>query len=226
MASTSAPHSSSLAPASPRATGHLFARIGSLVSILPLGLWTVNHLWDNLAAFSGARAWEAAVTQHPNPVAHLFTLILVLLPLVLHTGWGFVRLFSFRPNNVRYNNYDNFKYVIQRLTAVGAAGFIGAHLWLAMLQPRLVQGHAETFADIAQHMRFHLPTLVVYVLGTLAVSYHLANGISSFAWTWGLVSGRKSFRRFDRISIVAFIILLGMSWAALYALYRAGGAAA
>ena len=64
----------------------------------------------------------------------------------------------------------------------------GAHLWLAMLQPRLVEGHAETFADLAEHMHFHAPTLVVYVLGILGVAYHLANGLQTFCMGWGIVS--------------------------------------
>ena len=34
-------------------------------------------------------------------------------------------------------------------------------------------------------MAHHTPTLVVYILGILAVSYHLANGIQTFAMGQG-----------------------------------------
>ena len=208
--------------ASPSTRPLMWARLGSLVSILPLGIWTVNHLWDNLAAFRGAQAWQQEVTEHPHWFAHALTLVLVFAPLLIHTVWGVQRLISFRPNNRRYPTFANLKYIVQRVAAVGVLAFLGAHIWLALLQPRLLEGHAEPFADIASEMRYHLPTLIVYVLGTLGVAYHLANGLSTFAWQWGLVSGRRSLQRFDWVAIALFAVLLVMSWGAIYALWRAG----
>src|SRR4051794_12056986 len=109
----------------------IWTRLGSLLAILPLGVWTVNHLWDNLSAFSGKTAWEAAVEEHPHPVAHWLTLVVVLLPLLLHTAWGIGRLRSSGVNVTRYSTYGNLKYVLQRFTAVATLFFLGAHLWLA-----------------------------------------------------------------------------------------------
>jgi succinate dehydrogenase / fumarate reductase, cytochrome b subunit len=210
--------------AAPESGALLWARLGSLLSILPLGVWTVNHLWDNLAAFSGAEQWQSAVTEHPHWFSHLLTLLIVFAPLLIHTVWGVQRLRSFRPNNVRYPLFANLKYLVQRVAAIGVLFFLGAHIWLAMLRPRLLEGHAEPFAGIASEMRFHLPTLIVYVLGTLGVAYHLANGLSTFAWQWGIVSGRRSLQRFDWLAMAAFVVLLVMSWGAIYALWNAGEA--
>jgi len=210
--------------AAPRGTSSSFiwTRLGSILSILPLGLWTLNHLWDNLSAFSGKRAWEAAVEDHPHPVAHALTLLVVLGPLVLHTAWGTARLLSSKPNVTRYLMYGNLKYVLQRLTAIGAFLFIGAHLWLAMIQPRLFEGGPEPFEEIAREMRFHGPTLWVYLLGTMGVAFHLGNGLTSFSWTWGLVSGRRSLQRVDRLAVFTFLVLLAFAWGAIWALYQAG----
>lgn len=200
----------------------LWARAASILSILPLGVWTVNHLWDNLSAFSGGAAWEAAVTHHPHPYGRILTWIIVFAPLLIHTIWGVQRLFSFKPNNTRYGYFANIKYIVQRLAAVGVFFFLGAHIYLAMIRPRVLLGHPEQFTEIAAEMHWHTPTLLVYLLGTLGVAYHLANGLSSFAWQWGMVSGRRSLQRFDIVSIVAFFILLSMSWGAIYALWAAG----
>src|SRR6516162_2129319 len=200
----------------------VWTRLGSFLSVVPLGVWTVNHLWKNLAAFRGADAWERSVTQYAHPVAEAATLIVVLVPLLIHTLWGIQRLFTFRPDNIAYSYYDNLKYLLQRLAAVGALLFIGAHLWLALLYPRLVQGRPEPFSDIAYEMRFHTPTLVVYLLGTLAVSYHLANGLFGFAWTWGIAEGRRSFRRINVLATITFVVLMCFSWGAIYALWSAG----
>src|SRR5215472_372666 len=200
----------------------VWARLGSFLSIFPLGVWTVNHLWKNLAAFRGADAWERSVTEYAHPVAEVTTLIVVLVALLIHTLWGIQRLFSFRPDNLAYSYFENLKYTLQRLAAIGVLLFLGAHLWLAMLHPRLVQGHPEPFSDIAYEMRFHTPTLVVYLLGTLAVCYHLANGIIGFVWTWGIAAGRRSFGRINALALIAFVVLMCFSWGAIYALWSAG----
>jgi len=203
----------------------LRARLASVLAIVPLGVWTFVHLWNNLAAFQGAEAWQHAVTEYSSPFAEAITGVIVLLPLAIHTVWGLGRLATSRPNNLRYRFYPNFKYLLQRIAAVGVLLFLGAHLWLALIHPRAVEGHAEPFADIAQEMHFHRPTLVVYLLGTLGVSYHLANGAQTFCMSWGIVSSQRGLRRLEWVAVLVFVLLLAMSWGAIYALWAAGAAA-
>jgi succinate dehydrogenase / fumarate reductase cytochrome b subunit len=205
-------------------SGFLRARLGSALAIAPLGVWTVVHLWNNLAAFKGASEWERAVVEYDHPVAFFFSTVLALLPLGLHTVWGIARLTSAKPNNVRYPFFQNVKYLLQRLSAIGLLLFLGAHLWKAMLEPRLELHRPENFADISHQMATHTPTLVVYLLGTLGVAYHLANGVQTFAMGWGLVSSRDALRRLEKVVVLVFLLLLAMGWGAIGALYSAGSA--
>jgi succinate dehydrogenase / fumarate reductase cytochrome b subunit len=215
---------STQAAALPRKTPLLQSRLGSFLAVVPLSVWVINHLWDNLAAFSGAQAWQSAVTTYAHPFSMALSFLIALVPLVLHTGWGLVRLFSFRPNNLAYNNYGNLKYILQRASALGLLGFLGAHIWKAFLAPRLFNGAPEPFDDIAREMRFHGPTLFVYVLGTLATAFHLANGLQGFGMAWGIFATDRSMRRFEPVVIIVFLVLLAMSWGTLYALFQAGEA--
>jgi succinate dehydrogenase / fumarate reductase cytochrome b subunit len=200
----------------------LRARLASLLAVAPLGVWTVVHLWHNLSAFQGAEAWERDVTEHPHRLAFFVTALVALLPLGLHTVWGLGRLATTRPNLVRYRYFENLKYVLQRLSAIGVLLFLGAHVYEAMIRPRALEGHPETFEDIAHHMRTHPPTLVVYVLGVLGVTYHLANGLHTFAMGWGLASSRRALRKLEIGSAIVFVLLLAMGWGAVYALWDAG----
>lgn len=202
--------------------GFLRARLGSVLAIAPLGVWTVVHLWNNLAAFEGGEAWERAVTDYDHPIAFFFSSIVALLPLALHTVWGVGRLFTSRPNNLRYRYFQNVKYLLQRLSAIGVLLFLGAHIWKAMLEPRLLHQRPETFADISHQMHHHLPTLAVYVLGVLGVAYHLANGLQTFSMGWGLVSTQRALKRMEGGVVVVFLVLLAMGWASVYALWSAG----
>ncbi len=215
--STSAASSSKFSPAT-----FWRARLGSLLAFLPLSVWTVNHLWKNLAVFSGEEAWQKSVTEYGHPLEQMLVVLIVLLPLVLHTVWGITRILTTRPNNVRYGFFANAKYAFQRLSAIGLLGFLGAHIYLAMLKPRLLEGHPEAFSDIAAHMRHHPPTTIVYSLGVLGIAYHLTNGVSTFAMGWGLVSSKKALRRLDRVTLAMFFVLLAMGGAAIFGLYRAG----
>lgn len=215
--STAVPASTHRADAS-----FLRSRLGSLLAVLPLGVWTLVHLWNNLSAFKGAADWQHEVTEYEHPIAFFASSLVALLPLVLHTIWGFGRILTAQPNNVRYKFFANLKYSLQRLSALGILLFLGAHIYKAMLEPRLIHGHAETFADIAQQMHHHMPTLVVYVLGVLGVAYHLANGVQTFSMGWGIVSSRRALRKLEGLVILLFLVLLAMGWGAIYALFQAG----
>jgi succinate dehydrogenase / fumarate reductase cytochrome b subunit len=118
----------------------------------------------------------------------------------------------------------DLKYLLQRISALGVLAFLGAHLWKAFLAPRLLGNGPEAFDDIAREMHFHMPTLAVYLLGTLGVAYHLANGIQNFGMAWGIFASERSMRRFEPVVIILFLVLLAMAWGAIFALYQAGAA--
>jgi succinate dehydrogenase / fumarate reductase cytochrome b subunit len=203
------------------ARNFLLARMGSFLAFFPLGIWTANHLWNQLAAFSGARTWEESVTAHANPATAALTFTVVMVPLVWHVGWGLFRLGKTRSSTVR--NVSNLRYWLQRASAIGLLAFLGAHLWLAWIEPRFVVGRPEPFSDIAREMHHHTPTLIVYVLGILAIAYHLANGLWSFATMgWGIAVSKSAQAWFERLALLVFFVLLAIGWASIYALYRAG----
>jgi succinate dehydrogenase / fumarate reductase cytochrome b subunit len=203
------------------ARNFLVARLGSFLALFPLGVWTANHLWNQLAAFSGSRTWEESVTAHSSPATAALTFTVVIVPLLWHVVWGIARLGKTRTSTVR--NFSNLRYWLQRASAVGLLAFLGAHLWLAWIQPRFVQGRPEPFSEIAREMHHHTPTLLVYVLGILAISYHLANGLWSFATMgWGIAVSKSAQAWFERLALVVFVVLLAVGWASVYALYRAG----
>lgn len=200
--------------------GFVRARVGSFVAVVPLSIWVVVHLWHNLSAFSGAEAWTKDVTEYSHPLAFFASSVVALLPIALHTVWGLTRIFTTRPNKQPF--FSNLKYVLQRLSAIGLLLFLGAHLWLATLHPRLTTGRPEPFADISHEMNHHGPTLVVYILGVLGIAYHLANGLQTFAMGWGVVASRRGLKKLDVFVWIFFFALLAMGWGAVYAIWDAG----
>jgi succinate dehydrogenase / fumarate reductase cytochrome b subunit len=219
--STAAAAETAVVPAHAAARSFLLARLGSLFSILPLGVWTLLHLWANLAVYSGAHAWQDDVTAHASVASQWLVSFFVLVPLAWHTVWGIARMLRSRPA-VANHGFSNLRYLVQRLAAIGLFFFLGAHLYLAWLKPRILEGRAESFRDLAAHMHHHLPTTIVYTLGVLAIAYHLANGVWSFCMGWGITVSRTSQDWMERVLVVLFALLLVIGWAAVYGLYRAG----
>jgi succinate dehydrogenase / fumarate reductase cytochrome b subunit len=202
----------------------ILARLGSFFAFAPLGIWTLGHLWHQLAAYQSAEAWEKEVEQHSSAAGAYLTFAVVLIPLVWHTVWGIGRMFKSRPA-VANRGFSNIRYMVQRLSAIGLLLFLGAHLWLAWFQPRFVEGRPEPFAEIAREMHFNGPTLAVYILGVLAIAYHLANGLWSFlSMGWGLTVSKSALSWMEKVSLLFFFVLLVIGWAAVYGLYSGGAA--
>jgi succinate dehydrogenase / fumarate reductase cytochrome b subunit len=221
---TDQPDRSVPAPARTIGRNFLLARLGSFLAFAPLGVWVLWHLWNQLSAYQSPEAWQTEVEHHASDAGAIFTFAVVLIPLLWHTVWGIGRMFKSRPA-VSNRGFSNIRYIIQRLSAVGLFFFLGAHLWLAWLQPRFVEGRPEPFEDIAREMHFHTPTLIVYLLGTLAIAYHLANGLWSFlSMGWGMTVSKSAMSWMEKVSLLFFVALLIIGWAAVYGLYSAGAA--
>ena len=215
------------APPQPRiiARDFILSRLGSLFAFAPLGVWTVGHLWHQLAAYQSAQAWQTEVEVHGSEAGAFLTFAVVLVPLVWHTVWGIGRMFKSRPA-VANRGFSNIRYMVQRLSAIGLLFFLGAHLYLAWFKPRFLEGHAEAFQDIAGEMHNNLPTTIVYVLGTLAIAYHLANGLWSFlSMGWGITASKSALAWMEKVSLLFFFVLLILGWGAVYGLYLGGAGA-
>lgn len=209
----------------------LFPRLGSLLAIAPLGVWVTWHLWENLYAWRGDASWSAravdtVVTAEGrayagNPISAALVSAVVFAPLLIHTVWGLRRLAMSKPNGYRF--FGNAKYVLQRLSALGLLVFLAAHVYLARISPALRSptGH-ESFEDLASHMRHHPPTLVVYLLGVLGTTFHLANGVYTASFIHGLAASPQAQRRMRAISVALFLLLLGIGWGAVAGLFEAG----
>lgn len=92
----------------------------------------------------------------------------------------------------------------------------------AKLAPAM-RGHYDTFADMhhavaIDPMRY--ATLPVYLLGTLGVAYHLANGFWTAGLTLGLTPGERGQRRLQIFAAILFLFLLTLSYGTIYAIYR------
>jgi len=201
-------------------------RIHSFVGIVPLGIYVILHLSRNLSALWGPEAFDTAVrATWQKPINYLWVVLLVYLPLIYHAAYGILlTLRAERTSFFKYPNFENLRYVFQRLSALGLLGFLFAHIFLTRVQVSMgwlqsadVNPDGQvTFAYFATHMTdLAKGTVFVYALGILAAAFHLGNGVSTFCISWGITTGKSAMKKANIVSLLFGILLLGLGYAAI-----------
>ena len=195
----------------------------SIFGLFPLGAYVVAHLWTNLNSLSGADTFDTAVRSSRAHPAMIFLEVFGLgLPLLVHAIVGARIIFRMRPNNGAYNRFRNLKYLLQRLSGIGLLLFLGAHVFKARLQPALA-GTVESWQGMHEALSEPL-TFTVYLLGMIAIAYHLGNGVWSSSITLGLTTTQTGMKRMEWVSTAVFLLLLAMACLALYGFHPTLGA--
>jgi succinate dehydrogenase / fumarate reductase cytochrome b subunit len=185
----------------------LFRRLHSLTGVLPIGVFVIEHLITNSQIMFGAHEYEKDVKFILGlPALLMMEIFGIWLPLAFHACLGVAYTFSGRPNVKQYNNADNWRYTMMRVTGIIALVYIFVHLstlrwgWsYGGLIPTPFEKHniAGSTAAAVQHA---WPWMAIfYVIGTLSVVYHFANGLWTFAITWGLTVTPGAQRRWGYV---------------------------
>jgi succinate dehydrogenase / fumarate reductase cytochrome b subunit len=194
-------------------------RIFSFCGVVPLGVYVVWHLLNNIYAVSGAKAFDARLVQATSsPVHRPVIWLFVYVPFAIHAVIGLLITIRAKPNPMRQFTLRNWKYVLQRVSAIGVLLFVPAHVYKTRIEPWR-EGFSIDFAHMHAGM-LEPATFAVYVLGMLGVSFHLANGLWLAGITWGLFTGSKGQRRGEWLSILFGVVLLLLSFGAIFALRR------
>lgn len=212
----------------------LIRRLHSLSGLVPVGAYMVVHLLTNATVLNGASTFQDAVDRiHALGVLLPFVeWTFIFLPILFHAIVGAV-IMGQLPDTANYPYRENFRYMLQRVTAWIALLFIGWHVfhmhgwlqfdwWLndvaeplggAQFDPH----HASTSAAAALAP---LWAKAIYAVGVVATTYHLANGIWTAGITWGLWISPAAQRRANwaclvfglALGTVGLSALGGMAW--------------
>jgi succinate dehydrogenase / fumarate reductase, cytochrome b subunit len=173
----------------------LIRKVHSLLGIVPVGVFFIEHLITNSFAMHGPDVYNAKVEWiHQLPYVFWLEVFGIFLPIMAHVGLGFVFLWAWKDNSSQYRYARNWMYTAQRVTGIIGFFFICYHMYDFRFR--------ELFTGDVTHISFKtvaesLETAWVYwfyVLGMVAICYHFANGIWSFMVHWGLIIGPKAQR--------------------------------
>jgi succinate dehydrogenase / fumarate reductase, cytochrome b subunit len=176
----------------------LLRKLHSLTGLVPVGGFMVFHLWTNAKALGGQEPFDAAVREiNHMPYLPILEWGLILLPLLFHAVYGVVLAFEARHNVTKYSTSRNWAYTLQRVTGILAFLFIGFHLygfWWKKLIGRMApeQFYPELCKGMSSSWHGIPVVALIYILGIAASTFHFANGIWGFCFSWGITVSRRS----------------------------------
>lgn len=208
-------------------TYFLLRRLHSLTGIL-FGGYLIVHLLVNATLVEGARhnggptVFQQQVDKiHSLPMLPVVEWVFIYIPILYHTVYGIWIVATGQPNIGNYRYGKNFAYFAQRVSAVILIFFILFHV-LSFKSPLGIGGnYAFDPVNATQSTQRHFSnnaiiTWVVYPIGILAGTFHLANGFWTAAITWGLTTSRQAQKRWGMVCAGLFVMTLALGLTALF----------
>ncbi|UTT42087.1 MULTISPECIES: succinate dehydrogenase cytochrome b558 subunit [Exiguobacterium] len=180
-------------------------KVHSLLGVIPIGLFLIVHLSVNYYIVDGVESFnKAAKFMESLPYLYFLEVTVIALPMIFHGVYGVYYAFLGSINTNRYSYARNWMYMIQRFTGVFLVIFIAWHVWETRLAKlRGVEVNAEMMQNIVDNPLM----LIFYIVGILSATFHFANGLWSFAITWGITQSPRSQRFMSYVSGVVFLAL-------------------
>jgi succinate dehydrogenase / fumarate reductase cytochrome b subunit len=209
----------------------LIRRLHSLSGLVPVGGYMIIHLLVNASVLNSPASFQSNV----NSIHKFGSLLPVLewtfifIPILFHAIVGVWIVAEGKPNTHYYPLEANYRYTLQRVTGVLAFLFIGIHVfhmhgwfhadvWLKNIVHPLGGGQFKPYnatSTAGEALQGGL-IVVVYLVGLLACTYHLANGLWTMGITWGVWTSPQAQRRALAVCGVFGVLLSAVGVAALF----------
>ncbi|WP_414053500.1 succinate dehydrogenase cytochrome b558 subunit [Macrococcus equi] len=190
-------------------------RLHSLLGVIPLGVFLIQHLVINHFAVNSPEAFNKASDFMWNlPFKIVLETVVIYLPILFHAIYGVYIAFTSKNNVMHYSTFRNWMFLLQRFTGIVAFIFIAIHVWQTRVQAAL--GHHINY-DMMHDIFTNPINLIGYVIGIVSVIFHFSNGLWSFAVSWGITQSDRSQKIMAYVSFAAFLVITFIGLRALFA---------
>ena len=196
----------------------LWRKLHSLLGVIPIGAFFLEHLLSNFEALKGPLAYGAQVKfLNSLPLVRVLEWTFIFLPILYHAVYGVYIWIRGKSNVVYYPWAGNWMYVSQRYTGLIAFVYIAQHLYRQRFTGVDLPEHPySAFYKVQQEL--HNPwMLAFYIIAMIAICWHFAYGIWLFAAKWGITPGTTARKRFGYVCAAFGIVLAVMGLASIWA---------
>jgi len=183
-----------------------YRRLHSLLGVIPIGVFLVQHLVVNHFAVYGEESFNKAAGFMGNlPFVLVLETVIIYLPILFHAILGVYIVFVARNNVKKYGFFRNWMFYLQRITGVVTLVFIAWHVWETRVQIGL--GNAEVNYSLMEGILTNPVMFWFYVVGVLSTTFHFANGLWSFLVSWGITQSPRSQKIATYATLLVFLAI-------------------
>ena len=180
-------------------------RLHSLLGVIPVGLFLVMHLVVNNFATRGEEVYNGATHFMESLPFKLFLEIFVIyLPLLFHAIYGLYIAFTAKNNVSNYSFFRNWMFALQRVSGIITLIFVAWHVWETRIAAAL---GAEVNFNMMENILSSPWMITFYLVGIISTIFHFANGLWSFAVSWGLTVTPRSQKIATYVTMIIFVTL-------------------
>ena len=181
-------------------TSFLWRKLHSLLGVIPIGAFLVEHLLSNFEALKGPTPYAIQVKfLNALPLVRVLEWTFIFLPIAYHALYGVYIWLRGKSNVVYYPWAGNWMYIAQRWTGLIAFLYIGYHVATQRFMGDSLPEHPGMAFHKVQTELSNPLILAVYLIAMIAVCWHFAYGVWLFAAKWGITPGVKSRQRFGYV---------------------------
>jgi succinate dehydrogenase / fumarate reductase, cytochrome b subunit len=199
-------------------TSFLWRKLHSLLGIIPIGAFLLEHILSNFEALKGPVAYAQQVKfLNALPLVRVLEWTFIFIPILYHAIYGVYIWLRGKSNIVYYPWAGNWLYVSQRWTGLIAFAYILQHvLRQRFLGADLPNNPGMAFAKV-QHELANPLMVAVYVIAMIAICWHFSYGVWLFAAKWGITPGATARKRFGWVCVGLGVVLAFMGLASIWA---------
>ncbi|TCS96645.1 succinate dehydrogenase cytochrome b558 subunit [Hazenella coriacea] len=189
-------------------------RLHSLLGVIPVGFFLVEHMLMNYYATKGAGAFvEQVEWLWGIPFLLVLEIFFIFLPLLYHGIYGLYIVFQAKNNVGNFGTFRNYMFMLQRVTGVLTLLFVFWHVWETRIQVALNDYNPEQLANLMHTLVSNPVVLGIYILGVIAAVFHFSNGMWAFLVSWGITVGPRAQRISTWVWAGVFVLVsyLGVS---------------
>ncbi|RDW16275.1 succinate dehydrogenase [Oceanobacillus arenosus] len=183
---------------------YYYRRLHSLLGVVPIGIFLVQHLVVNHFAVYGEESFNTAAGFMGNlPFVLLLEIFIIYLPILYHAILGVYIALTANYSVKNYGYFRNWMFALQRITGIITFVFIVWHVWETRVQVGL--GNADVDYSLMEGILSSPFMFWFYLIGIVSTVFHFANGLWSFCVSWGITQSAKSQRVLTYITIFVFL---------------------
>ncbi|HEX6594574.1 MAG TPA: succinate dehydrogenase cytochrome b558 subunit [Bacillota bacterium] len=181
-----------------------YKRLHSLLGVIPIGVFLVQHLFVNHFAVYGEESFnKAAGFMGALPFGILLEIFIIYLPILFHAVLGVYIVLDARNNVGKYSYARNWLFYLQRITGVITLIFIAWHVWETRVQVGL--GNVEVNYSLMEGILSSPFMFVFYLVGVLSTTFHFSNGLWGFLVSWGFAQSPRSQKVITYVTMLVFL---------------------